>query len=684
MLFVVATALAGQAERVALERVAGEPGVSWQVERVVPWAGGTHVHLRPVVGGLPVELTRVITLGVRDELRRDKAPATLDVAGFDPSPALDEALAIELASQWVADLFGQPLAWEPRAELVARPERRDSGKLRPVWVVHTAVRQPFAAWDVLVDAKSGEVVGHRRASFDARAQVYPSNPDASALTEVELLGLTSETTLSGEYAYAWSCDQFGGVGTCSAKSSHAAPDADGNYLFAPDATSTVDPMAEVQMYYHLDLVSRWFESEFGLRLPEPIEGLVNFDYDNAFFGDADGDGVEEVAFGQNTAIDFAYDADVIYHEFGHAVIGQVTSLGLFGADAYGLDFSPLSLNEGSADVFSIMITGDPLLGEYAGGGFGLPVIRDLGPDRRCPYDLYGEGHEDGMIWGAVAWNMAEDPLLGTHIAAQLFYGAAQSWSTESVSWSQAGDSLVAAADDLLAAAEIDASAHAAILSHVEAGGLPGCERIIPLDEGNASTQFFIATGLAEAVGGYVPLSTQMSLHAPEGTKRVRLRVDSFLGTVPDVPWTVFVRRGAFVEHSVDNVLGLDVPIPSVYDFAVDGVGADNIVLDADSDPPLQPGETYYFAISTRSEGLSSFDFAFGEATFSGEVVMEDPADEPPVDPGGEGDGTETPAAGDEEEGKGGCGCATGTSAGWPILLAALAFARGLGWRRCRA
>jgi MYXO-CTERM domain-containing protein len=664
MLFFV-TAFAGQPEQGVLD---------WQIERVIPWAGGTHVHLRPVVGGLPVELTRVITVGRGGELRRDQDPGPLDVAGFDPGPALDDSLAIELASQWVADLFGQELAWEPHAELVARPERRGSQKLRPVWVVHTAVRQPFAAWDVLVDGKTGEVVGHRRASFDARANIYPSNPEVSTLTEVELPGLTSETTLSGEYAYAWSCDQFGGIGTCQAKSSHALPDGNGDYLFAPDAVSMVDPMAEVQMYYHLDLVSRWFESEFGLRLPEPIEGLVNFELENAFFGDADGDGVEEVAFGQNTMIDFAYDADVIYHEFGHAVIGQVTSLGLFGADAYGLDFSPLSLNEGSADVFSMMITGDPMLGEYAGTGFGLPVIRDLGPDRRCPHDLYGEGHEDGMIWGAVAWNMAEDPLLGTHITAQLFYGAAQSWSTESVSWAQAGDSLVAAADDLLAAGEIDETGHAAILGHVEAGGLPGCERIIPLDEGNSTTQFFIAAGLAETVGGYVPLSTQMSLDAPEGTKKVKLHVDSFLGTLPDIPWTVFVRRGAFVEHSVDNVLGLDVPIPEVYDAAIDGVGSDTVVLDETSDPPLEPGATYYFAISTRSEGLAAFDLAFGEATFSGEIVMEDPTSDPPVEEG-DGDGAVTPEGEDADEDKGGCGCATGNTAGWTALLGALLLGR---------
>src|SRR5690242_20626900 len=110
MLFFATAALAGSAERMVLERVsereAHRDQVSWRIERSVPWAGGKQIRLRPTVLEIPVESTRVISLGVHDEWRRDQGRAVLDPTGFDPVPSVDEALAIELGSQWIHDLMG--------------------------------------------------------------------------------------------------------------------------------------------------------------------------------------------------------------------------------------------------------------------------------------------------------------------------------------------------------------------------------------------------------------------------------------------------------------------------------------------------------------------------------------------------------------------------------------------------
>ena len=55
---------------------------------------------------------------------------------------------------------------------------------------------------------------------------------------------------------------------------------------------------------------------------------------------------------------------------GHAVVASTAELGAVGLDEFGLDAAPGSLNEGYADYFAEAHAGDPLMGEYAGRGFG--------------------------------------------------------------------------------------------------------------------------------------------------------------------------------------------------------------------------------------------------------------------------------------------------------------------------
>jgi len=515
----------------------------------------------------------------------------------------------------------------------------------------------------VVDAHDGKALNTRPTSFDAQANVFPTNPEESTLTEVELMGLTSDTELSGEYTWVVSCDDwadgggdlFGGLGSCEATSNHAVPDADGNYLYESNPSSLDDPLAEVQMYYHLDLMSAWYDETLGFSHSSPMQGIVNFNLANAFYGDADGDDRAEVAFGQSGSMDFAYDADVIYHEFTHSVIGTVTNLGFFGADEYGITFAPLALNEGSADLFSMMLTGDPKLGSYAGGAFGLPAIRDVEEDRTCPHNLYGEAHEDGMIWGAMGWNMIDDPAIGPDVSAQLFFGTALGFPFDT-NWGIAGDILLETAADMLSDGAIDQTQHDAIVGHAEAAQVPGCKRVIPLDDGFQPELFTMYIGLADLYG-HIPVTAQFSLEAPEGATELRVRVREW-NTSADMGWTVFVRRGKHVKWNLENLMGYDVPVVGQYDFAVDGKGKGTVTVDADSEVPLEGGETYYFALATRNlGGVGAFDTATGEVIVSGAVEC---CAEP------------EPTATTGEE-KGGCGCESAGPAavGWLVLLVGL-------------
>lgn len=113
-----------------------------------------------------------------------------------------------------------------------------------------------------------------------------------------------------------------------------------------------------------------------------------------------------VAFGMGAKANYSMDADVIYHEFVHAVVSArkrlVESVGL---DGYGLNDDPGAMNEGLADYFSSGITGDGVVGEYAKQNFGLATagLRDLDNSLHCSNNRVGEVHEDANAWSGALW-----------------------------------------------------------------------------------------------------------------------------------------------------------------------------------------------------------------------------------------------------------------------------------------
>jgi len=630
---------------------------------VIPWAAGTRVRFQQELMGIPVYGNEIILSLDRSGAVRRVQGEPLSIVLLDPNPDYPSAAAELTAQQAVEDIYGQGALWPARSELAVVLDRL--GQPRLVWQVDASAREPLGMWRFFFDAHSGAPIGHHATFHTARGYIYPSNPVASDLTEAELPAFTG-ADLSGAYATVRSCETWVEDDTeCTAKTTHAEPDDDGNFLYLPDATALVDPLAEIQMYYHLDVISRWFETnfnfrhDFGLLQGQAIEGVVNFDYNNAFWGDVDGDNIGEVAFGQTINIDFAYDADVIYHEFGHSVFGRIVNPGFIGADEYGIEWATGALNEGTADFFSLAMTGDPDLGEYAGAGFGFtsPSIRDLDEDRKCPDDLYGESHRDGMIWGALGWNMLEDEVLGFEVTPQLIYGAIASWPSDA-NWAIAGQSLVDSAGDMLDAGELTQEQHDAIIAHGEASGVIGCGRVMRLDEEQEPTQILVNVGFLSDT--QIPLGNQFSLDAPDNAERLRFRIKDFLASHPNLAWTLFVRRGNHIVHDLEELGFFEVPVPDIYDEAIDGEGEDfEYELRLDSDPPLEPGSTYYFSIASRRLG-SIQGFQYAEITVDGDVWLDESED----------------SAEDEDQAfdpnNAGCSdCGTnqggGTASGWQVL-----------------
>jgi hypothetical protein len=612
--------------RAVLDDLVTPRGVAdgWQAEPrlVAPWAGGTRVRAEQSVLGIPVvgrEL--VVSFDLDGNATRIDGHLVPEV-DLDPTPLVSSTEAIRRAAEAVRAQGHAALAWEPRHALRVWFDPAERPHL--VWQVDVGAGAPFTTWRAYVDAHDGRLLALGETLVHARANVYPTNPAVSEVTEVDLF--VTDNQLEGPYATAGSCDVWSNQSGCTAKSRHAVSDEDGNFLYSPDPGSTDDPFAEVQMYYHLDRIGAFYADRFGLDMPQ-MEGLVNFDYANAFYGDADGDGIGEVAFGQTGEMDFAYDADVVYHEYTHAVFGAVVDPGFFSSDEYGLVRATAGLNEGTADLFALALTGDPLLGEYSGSVFPPydEPIRALDKIRRCPDAVYGESHLDGEIWGSFGWRLMDDERIGVDVVTDLVYAAMLTWPSD-MTWPIAGESIATTADEMLDAGLIDEITHDAIYEIGERTGVIGCGRIVRLDEGATPTQVISHPRFLGAGVG-LPLENQFSLEVPLLARAVEFRVTEFTSGNTNFGWNVYVRRGAHIVHELVDVETnwgtMQFPAPADYDYVIEGTGQEGVIrLTPDNpDAPLAPGATYFFSITSRAD-MQLSGWGGADITVEGEVIFD--------------------------------------------------------------
>lgn len=123
-----------------------------------------------------------------------------------------------------------------------------------------------------------------------------------------------------------------------------------------------------------------------------VQGLLGYDGDF-------------LAFGQAAQLDFAYDGETVYHEFGHLVIHALADLDHVTADPYGLTHLGGALNEGLADTFAFLVSGNPSLFAYLDERIGGGFLRPADNDDTYPADLIGLGVKDGMIISGANWEV---------------------------------------------------------------------------------------------------------------------------------------------------------------------------------------------------------------------------------------------------------------------------------------
>jgi hypothetical protein len=94
-------------------------------------------------------------------------------------------------------------------------------------------------------------------------------------------------------------------------------------------------------------------------------------------------------------------ADVVYHEYGHAINGN-----RYNGTGWGGGMENGGLNEGFADVWALSLTISPILGIGFYDNDPTGFVRRYDQDRKVyPQDLVGEVHADGEIIAGAFWDL---------------------------------------------------------------------------------------------------------------------------------------------------------------------------------------------------------------------------------------------------------------------------------------
>ncbi|MDF1562279.1 MAG: M36 family metallopeptidase [Deltaproteobacteria bacterium] len=254
----------------------------------------------------------------------------------------------------------------------------------------------------------------------------------AALSDCQLSNLTSSTRLDGTWA-------------------NTVPTGGPSARVSPpyDALRSVNQRAvdEVNAYFHADRARRQLEA---LGFPAVMDYSLGIDAhddqvgNNAYYDPQS----REMHFGES-GVDYAQDADVIYHEYGHAIQDDMVP-------GWGRSYEAGALGEGFGDYWAAGITDDAyatVLGPACGGAWvttgwnpydgsvGSGCLRRVDGTLRFPEDQLWEVHDDGRIWSGAIWPLrlalgqaVADPIV---VASHAYLGS--------------GPDYVDAADALLAA-----------------------------------------------------------------------------------------------------------------------------------------------------------------------------------------------------------------------------------------
>jgi MYXO-CTERM domain-containing protein len=307
--------------------------------------------------------------------------------------------------------------------------------------------------------------------------------------------------------------------------------------------------------------------------------------------------------------DFAYDGDIVFHEFTHAIIYSfVPTLGSLWHDKWGAHAQPGALNEGWSDYFSMSFTGDPVTAEYGGQGIieGELGLRNASAGKNCPDDITGEVHDDSIPWSSALWAIREAVVAAEGAGAvndldnALLLALAQAEDNESFE-----DAAARVLEEVETA--FDASLRASAETALENAGVTGCERVHALSEVDADGELVVNPRAVMFMNGpdeigtsnMAPSTMQYRVDVPANTTAIGLRWRQQNGGIGQ-----FTQTGDAA--AVPRLLLQEIAGP--IEWRYEGAQGDTALpFDADGDPidfdPLDP-ENNGIVSTPNNNGIS--------------------------------------------------------------------------------
>ncbi len=431
-------------------------------------AGGAHVHVRQLHGGVPVyggeAIVHLTSTGLPVALTDDRL---VDVSAASTAPVLSEAAAIEEATAFALD--GRLVTGDPRVELlVFRHEGRDqlvyrvtlesfdgtNATARPAVFVHAGEGTALFTFDDLHTATGTSdyngTVSFDDLSFEGTRYLEDASRNLGTFTWG---GTTSSLYYATNSSASWA-----GAGTRQAVSAHWAASRTYDYFLQTFGRRGIDGRDG----------PTYVASVTGSGARQTITVNYGQNYVNAFWDGRSitiGDGYGSTS-GPLTAL------DIVAHELTHGVIEAEANLRYYGESG--------ALNEAWADVFGAMAelytTGNRprawLIGEDAWTPLvsddALRYMNDPTADGTS-YDHYATRYRGSADNGGVHFNsgianlafyllsmggehpspdrrVVEVQGIGTAAAANIFYDALTTYMTSSTTFAGARQATLLAAE----------------------------------------------------------------------------------------------------------------------------------------------------------------------------------------------------------------------------------------------
>ena len=288
------------------------------------------------------------------------------------------------------------------------------GNMRDVWKVKFGTSSPTGSWILFIDKFTGDILEERDVllKVEGRGRVFIPNPVVS-LDRDDLLDLRERDQKVFARAYRRvKLRELDGEGLLkgpfvdTGNTPNRVRSEENEFIYSRDE----DGFKEVMAYYHIDSMQRYIQS-LGFNgersiVDRPIKvNAEGTEEDQSWFDPSPGR--EDLTFGKGGIAD-AEDAEIIIHEYGHAIAHHIVR-------GFGQSKEARAMGEGLSDYLAASFfdrykkaARKVKIGEWdAKGVEGGPCecLRRLDNEKHYPEDMDGEAHDDGEIWSASLWGV---------------------------------------------------------------------------------------------------------------------------------------------------------------------------------------------------------------------------------------------------------------------------------------